>query len=180
MASQSKYIQQEHGSGAWANPTEMDGPPDNVCGSLNNDGAYSEFDFTGDLFTLPVGAVVDGIEVIVDMAAGDSDDDVGIQLEDTITWVAEKITDNTAGTACANSVAAPTLGGPTDVWGGTWTRAHINSTSFRVRVLHEKNGKQDTVYCDSVQVIVYYTIAALGQPYKARVQGIEGMKSWVI
>lgn len=161
MATQSKYVQVVIGSGAWISEANATGAPDGSCASGINDQDLSIFGFQGDVFTLPGGSIITGIEVVVTCSADDSDDDFGIMLVDgAANPTAEKMGSNSAGTTCANAVAAAALGSSSDDWspGQAWTVAHLNSTSFHVHLHQEKSGKQGITYADSIYVTIHYTV----------------------
>lgn len=50
-----------------------------------------------------------------------------------------------------------TYGGPTYLWGQTWTPSDVNGNGFSVQVRCSANSTQDGIaYCDWLQVKVYY------------------------
>ena len=119
MATQSKYVQRlaPGGTSQWTNPGNATGAPDGSCAQETTDGEVEDYDFVGDLFTIPGGSTIAGIEVVVTSAASDSDDDYGIQLLDpNSVLTAEKLGDNSDGPACPQVAADAALGGAADDW----------------------------------------------------------------
>ncbi len=164
MATQSKYVQVVIGSGDWTSEANATGAPDGSCASDGNDQDLSIYGFQGDVFTIPGGSSITGIEVVVTCSADDSDDDFGIMLVDgAANPTAEKMGSNSAGTTCADAVAAAALGSSSDDWtpGQAWTVAHLNSTSFHVHLHQEKSGKQGITYVDSIYVTIHYTVGGI-------------------
>ncbi|MBU1087073.1 MAG: PQQ-binding-like beta-propeller repeat protein [Candidatus Omnitrophica bacterium] len=53
-----------------------------------------------------------------------------------------------------------TLGSATDTWGRTWTKAEINDTNFRVRVIADSLASTRSFLLDWIPVNVYYEIGA--------------------
>lgn len=156
MPSQSKYVQRNLDNN-WTDPANATGAHDGNCATSATSLQTERYDFFGDLFTIPVGSIFDGIEVVVHRST-DDDDLYQIDIQDsTPAWVTSP-TAETAGplSGCA-SAADETLGGAALDWGGTWTVAHVNSTDFQVRLTQVKSAKQDITYVDYIYVTVHYS-----------------------
>ena len=106
-------------------------------------------------FSIPPGATIDGIAVTVEghvSAITTRSFDISLSYNGGTNWTAEEnigaltLTDETY-----------TVGGAADKWGySSWTPTILNSNNFRVR-LDVTLGQIGTwIYCDSVQVRVYY------------------------
>lgn len=116
---------------------------------------FQVYNFTNNSFSIPAGATIDGIEVKT-IRGGDENDIYLIELQDKIpAW---KLKTGTAYQAtCANGIGE-TLGDPNDLWGGSWDAAHINSSSFQLRITWSKVSKGNPFYVDHIEVTVYYTM----------------------
>jgi len=151
MASQTRTVNNTVSS-AWTAPNNAFSE-DNVCTSTATDGAQNVYNFINNAFTIPSGDIIEGITVRT-KRGGDADDFYKIELQDTTpAW---RLKTGAAYSAnCANG-ASQTLGTSTDLWNGTFTPAHINSSSFQVRLTYTKSGKASTFYVDVVEVTVYH------------------------
>lgn len=104
---------------------------------------------------VPVGAVIDGIQVRLD---GRVDGTVGtpkfcVQLswDGGNTWTAGQTT-----ATLTTSEATYLLGGTTNTWGRTWTDTQLNNTNFRVRVISLAGDNTRDFSLDWVAVRVLY------------------------
>lgn len=149
-------------SSAWTNPNNAF-TLDSVCTSCNVNGAVNIYNFINNPFTIPSAATINGFEVKVYRACI-TNDKYNLELKDPTTF---RLKNGTAGGvgSCANRTLE-TLGSPTDLWGGTWTPDHVNSSSFQVRLTQVKATAQDTTYVDYIEVTVYYTAPA-AQPKRS-------------
>lgn len=152
MASETKNATTLEVAGAWATESNFTGAHDGAC-MTSSVGLYSgefSFDFSA------VSGTINGIEVLIHRA-WNGNDNADIELYDsTSTWKV-KLSATNAADGCA-ACTDETLGTPTDLWGGTWTAAHIKSSSFRIRVNGLVQGKSDVSWAaDHCTVTVYYT-----------------------
>lgn len=110
-------------------------------------------------FSLPSGAIVDGIEVGVERKASDTDraKDYAIRLMDDVT---EKGDDKADLVTCwPLSDTNAFYGGAADLWGASWTAAQINASTFGIAVRAKNySASTVTVYVDTMAIKVTYTI----------------------
>ena len=118
--------------------------------------------------SIPDGATVNGIEIIIQRRE---------TATDATTWADSAVflikglaiqdaADNKAvATAYTTSDASVTYGGPTDLWGVTWTAAEINGTGFGVAIsvgVSTDDGESTSVpEVDLISAVIYYTAAAV-------------------
>src|SRR4030042_3266801 len=110
-------------------------------------------------FTIPDGAVITGIEVTINrMSNGQSP---GI-IDNVVSLVkaGNVVGDNKASLdPWSTTLLAVTYGGPTDLWGTTWSAEEVNSDNFGVVVAanRENNGNKVRIATvASMQITVYY------------------------
>lgn len=138
----------------WSNATNATGTPDNLCAERTGAGGGS-LDLTGFGFTIPAAAVIQGITVEVKMAATSSGEGVRVRLlkGGVPTTNFQDIYGVSGQTDCSTS-GFRTVGGPTDLWGTTWTAADTNAANFGVRL--SKLGSTNTAYVDAVRITIEY------------------------
>ena len=135
-------------SSQWADPDNAFTAND-LCTSTSGDGNQNVYNIIGTPFTLPGGATITGIEVKV-IRGGDVDDYYSIELQDkTPVW---QLKNGTALLAVCAAGVQETLGGPSDDWAGLWDAAHINSSSFQIRLTFNKSAKANTETVDHIEV----------------------------
>jgi hypothetical protein len=106
---------------------------------------------------VPLGATIKGIEVKVWRydSAGDVEDS-----EIKLRKASGAVGSNKAiGGAWPKSLTLATYGGPTDLWGTTWTVAEVNEEAFGLGVLVKALKNSSYFFLDTVQITVYYTPA---------------------
>lgn len=115
-------------------------------------------------FALPLEATITGIEVSINRMSDSHNPNV---VDNVVSLVK-------AGAIVGDNKAIPiipwpitltaaTYGGPTDLWGVTWTPADVNSPNFGVvlAVYRDNHGnKARDAVVDSMQITVYFTIAS--------------------
>lgn len=114
---------------------------------------------TGFGFSIPTGATINGIEVAVKHAA------ITLPGEQVVTtlYLIEDLT--TLGAAARDATYEYTsddqthvYGGPTDLWGDSWTAERINASGFGAAVSANNIDSTDTnYYVDHMTITVYYT-----------------------
>jgi hypothetical protein len=141
--------------GNWNNPTRI----------TANDNSYSSVQSTSDFlqgtnfgFTIPVGAVINGIELEIKRYASIS---TGTRNgRDNVVRLVKNGTPTGTNYAIAGtygiSPSTITYGSSTDLWGTTWTAADINNTNFGA-VFSVTIDPSATVYVDFFRITVYYT-----------------------
>jgi hypothetical protein len=111
---------------------------------------------------IPTTAIIRGIQVdIIRNASSTSslrDEDVFLLKAGSATGSDHADTGTDWGTADFNA----TYGGPTDLWGTTWTPAEINATNFgvRLRIKNRHGSSARTASINQIRVTVTYTGAA--------------------
>lgn len=112
---------------------------------------YSDYDFT-----IPITAVIDGIEVRLDArtdsSAGSPKMCVQLSWDGGVTWTAAQST-GTLSSAETTTI----LGGTADTWGRVWTPTEFSNTNFRVRVINVSSDPLRDFGLDWVAVRVYFT-----------------------
>ncbi len=155
MVSQTRSVDNYLGTGAnpWTNPTNAY-TNNNTCITVTVANSEARYGITGTPFTIPVGAIIGGIQVRTKRGfASSTADTYRIRIKDSLAAFKQK--DGTGFIAiCADGVYE-TLGGVGDLWGGTWTPAHINSANFEVHIT--KLGGNWEARVDHIEVIVTYT-----------------------
>ena len=110
-------------------------------------------------FNIPLDAAIAGIEVIVNRYANPPTTSVS-DYEVRVLKAGAPVGDNKANaTPWPNTLTAVTYGGPTDLWGTTWTPAEINAVDFGAAVSahRDNNGNSNrNAVVDTIQVTVYY------------------------
>lgn len=121
-------------------------------------------------FAIPLDATIDGIEVTYDITnwPGGADIDAFV----------DKSVNERGGTSKMLGdlgVGAFTIGGPSDLWGRTWTPAEINAAGFGVTFLN--NIFVGTNRFDYVTVTIHFTPAASGtQGMKVGADNVNAVK----
>ena len=130
-------------------------------GIFSNQSAYSSFLYASAFNAgLPSNALIQGIQISVE--AQQSGGSTG-----TTNWntVSLSKTGSTVGTNKGDATVIPTLenirtfGGPTDLWGTTWTAADVNASTFGIllRPVGSVSGGNRVVGVDQVTITIYYT-----------------------
>ena len=147
----------------WSNPGFITVDDFNYASVNLNDGDNSRFLRGRDYgFTIPAGATINGIEVSImrrssSNAGGNSIDDNTLRLVKGGTAVGNNLA---SATDWPTTMTAANYGGPTNLWGTTWTPAEINNANFGVSlsVENESNFSNRIAYVDYIQITVYYTL----------------------
>lgn len=104
----------------------------------------------------PTTSLIDGItvhaKVGIDLASGTNLVCAQLSWDGGVTWTATQSTPVTA-----TSLTTYTLGGPTNLWGRTWTYGQLSDTNFRVRLINVSNNTARDFRLDGVEVQVNYT-----------------------
>ncbi|MBI3298903.1 MAG: hypothetical protein HYZ75_12105 [Elusimicrobia bacterium] len=146
------------GGADWTNPANVQG----------DDGAYADFNATSQSyltiktfgFSLPVGATVDGVQVVVNgQGAGGTNARRRFRAGLTKDGANLAGTEMTALTFLQDVDSDITTGGATDLWGTTLTRAEVNSADFGI-LIRDQNTTADLLRFDHATVTVFYTPAS--------------------
>lgn len=111
-------------------------------------------------FSIPAGSVIDGIKLELQRkyaGGGGSVTDLGVSLTKDASSPTGSTSDSNAWTT---SLAYYTWGGPTDLWGETWTPAEINDDGFgsiNSATVGAGALASCVAYIDHVRITVYYT-----------------------
>lgn len=104
-------------------------------------------------FTFSVGDFIEGIEVAVGrFCATGTATDTNLQLQKGSTFVGN---DASTGATWSSSEAEFVVGGPTDLWGTTWSVAELNSSGFGFG-LAAHGTPTYTMEVDYIKITVYY------------------------
>jgi hypothetical protein len=107
-------------------------------------------------FSLPSGAVINGIEVRLDAKADSPNASpklcVQLSWDGGATWTLPATT-----AQLGTSVAIYRLGGSTNTWGRTWTTAEFANANFRLRVIDMAISNERDFMLDWVAVRVHFT-----------------------
>ena len=101
--------------------------------------------------SIPSGSVIDGIEVMIRRYASSNGANTN-----TYAVTLPKGTPKNGSPPWPNTPGNETFGGPTDLWGTTWTPADFNS-SFNVQFKIAKSTGTTGAYVDYMSVTIYYT-----------------------
>lgn len=158
------------GSGtAWANVDLATGPPANdFAGCTVTSSTSSQLlKLEGFGFDVPSGATILGIyAVVTHLREGTGGDcyDAAVELLQSGTAVGS----NYANPAILSPSWPPTVdtyGGANDLWGATWTPAEVNAIGIQLSTTFDTpDGATQTVYIDSAQLTVYYSLAGVFTP----------------
>ena len=150
---------------SWSNPSNVTAD-DGTNATQANTGSKTavndsldcdNFDFS----SIPSGATIDGIEVVIERAEGTTGNniyDYTVRL-----FKAGSLTgDNKADTVneWPTTITAKTYGGAADLWGTTWTDSDVKDPDFGVRMTNQKvslSSSSGSNTVDYVKVTVYYT-----------------------
>ncbi len=152
------------GTDAWVNVNNAK-VSDDVYATFNQAGSgyeYSNYlNATNFGFTIPTGAVIDGILVGVEKKS----DSYSFGIIDTYAKIIKA--DGTKGTGnkalvppCEWTDTYASYGGAADLWGETWTAEDINDADFGFAL--SAYGKDTTAFVDHIRITVYYTTGGGG------------------
>lgn len=131
-----------------------------ASGGACTGGGYSQYlKSQGHSFSIPTGATIDGIEVRIERQAGATrHTDRLVQVTNGDGAGGYSATNLANGTSW-NTTGVFTYGGPTELWGETWTPAKINGFLFGAAVSVDVTSSMlaTTVECDFIDIKVYYT-----------------------
>lgn len=136
-----------------------------------------------DFSSIPAGATIDGITVRVDRRGGSNGfQDNAMRLVKAGTIGA---TDRATNTKYTTSDVVEAHGGPTDLWGDTWTLADINNANFGAAFSAIKtNAGYAYVYVDYIQIVVDYTpklvVSSINRAGTDPISGPATTASWTV
>lgn len=177
-----------HGGGAvvWSDDTNAAGEDGTVTTSntINGNGETTAgLECTNFNASLPVGATVNGVEARIKRAydSGASTDpacDASLLLVVGGSPEGADYADTGTGWPADTLGWSATYGGAADVWSTSIDRAAVNSPDFGVILTAQcfgGLGSYTVALVDAIQLKVYYTEAAAGQPTMRRFGGVPGM-----
>jgi hypothetical protein len=134
-------------AGNWTNAQNA---YDNTNGTYATDDTGTTNNFTGHSFSVPGSNAIAGIAVKLEVSGTTAAGSIDVQLswDGGTTWTTAK----TTATLTTTDVVA-TLGGPSDLWGRTWTAAEFSNPNFAIRLTGSPS--TNTVQVDEIQVRVY-------------------------
>ena len=149
------------GIAAWTNPGNAEGEPNDTRATVTlalSQSHYLKMLNPSAYYAAPVptGSTIDGIEVAIERSK------TGGIVVDTIVRLVKGGTvvgDNLAsGTAWPGTDTVETYGGPTELWGETWTADDVNAGNFGVVLSCEETADiGSSARVDAGTLTVYYT-----------------------
>ncbi len=124
----------------------------NDCGFPAHDATY----FRTFNFNIPAGSTIRGIEVRLDAKV----DNAGSSARMCVLGRTTPFLQTSENTYY--------LGGPTDLWGTSWTAAQFSNSQFDLAILDTANSRQIDFYLDYVAVKVYYSVPPTSTPTATR------------
>jgi len=151
------------GTRAWSNATNVGASDNTYATAFHLAGGTTQYlKATNFGFSIPSGATIDGIEVTIEAAtyAGSTRDST-VSLVKGGTISGSNLGTNTSWTT---SDSIRTYGGPSQLWGLSWTDTDINASTFGVAyssvMAGGKSGGGNR--CDAMTITVYYTASGGG------------------
>jgi hypothetical protein len=146
--------------GTWNNPSNISANDGNFTQTINlftDDSESNSFKATNFSFAIPAEAVIDGVEVDVEVwsSEADTEDYVTKLIIGGVVQEANKATGALLGT----TPAVKTYGGPADTWSESLTPAIINSSDFGVS-WQGWYGVAANISIDYITITIYYTTTA--------------------
>lgn len=149
------------GDQSWLDPESANGNDLSGAATVSlGTSEYSEYLvlYDSQFNTIPVGATVNGIEIYMarDKASGAGDaTETEIYLTKDGT---NPVGDNKASSIWGASPDSETKGGSSDLWGTTWTRSEVKSTTFGVMIKIQAVSGNVNANVRSVGYRIYYTV----------------------
>jgi hypothetical protein len=146
------------GTVAWSNPTNIEANDGTVASCLPGVAVTDDLRGGGFGFSIPTGATIKGITLEVNASAFVN----GIEAYHTVVLEGGGgASANRASGVLSNTLTTATFGGPTDLWGTTWTPAQINAGGFVANVTFQSTGSgPGTVSVDFFRITVTYGVDA--------------------
>jgi hypothetical protein len=150
------------GTEAWVNPGNITSPGSPYATvTLYQGHQYSNYLRGSEYgFNIPPEGSITGIEVTISRYSNSHNpnviDNVVQLVDDTGTRVGEN---KAVSTNWPTTITSVSYGGPTDLWGATWTPAKVNSLNFGVDLAAYRDNhgnNQRSAVVDSMQITVYY------------------------
>lgn len=143
----------------WSNPGRITADDASNATILLDDGDISHYlkgTTAGNLFSIPAGATIDGVEVTIERASGFG----STILDTTVKLVVGGVVSGDNKVEFASwpaTMTAQVYGGPADLWGLSLTPADVNASNFGAVLTAEGATALDTGSVDYMSVTIYYT-----------------------
>lgn len=142
------------GSPLWTDPGNAQTSDNAEAGAIPGAGNTQYLHANNFGFNIPSPALIVGIEATIERRST-----TGIITDSRVRIVKGGVigaTEKASGAAWPNVEAVQTYGGPSDLWGETWTAADINANNFGVVL--SVNGAADAAFVDHMALKVYYEL----------------------
>ncbi|HEX9803049.1 MAG TPA: LamG domain-containing protein [Gammaproteobacteria bacterium] len=156
------------GSYAWSGLNNVGASDNSYAQADGRSGSITEYlKCTGYSFNIPADAIVTGIELSIELHSESNryfyDNFVHLVKNNTVQTAANK---GTGTDLRGNSDMVLSYGAPTDLWGGSWTAAEINSASFGAAFAAQRGNYNNTgtVFVDTMPITVHYTLPSGSGP----------------
>jgi|GEM_PF-2710589 len=156
------------GSYAWSGLNNVGASDDSHAQADGRSGSITEYlKCTGYNFNIPTDAIITGIELSIELHSESNryfyDNFVHLVKNNTVQTATNK---GTGTDLRANSDMVLSYGAPTDLWGGSWTPADFNSTSFGAAFAAQRGNFNNTgtVFVDTMPITVHYTLPSGSGP----------------
>lgn len=148
------------GNVPWTNPTNVASSND-VYATAVGDGLSSHYlKATNFSFSIPVGAVINGILVEVERHRGvGTIKDVNVKIVKADGTIGATNKADTA-TNWPTSDTYGSYGSSSDLWGETWASTDINDVDFGMVISTSMTGLGATASIDHIRITVYYTLSS--------------------
>ena len=128
----------------------------------NQDVTTNTANIAGFGFSIPAGATITGIQLVINRVASLADGVAGLCQDNSIQLLKGGIaqgSDESSSAAWPSSAADATYGGSSDLWGLAWTPADINSSGFGFSFSGVDGGLSvGRLTINSATITVYYTV----------------------
>jgi len=139
----------------WTQPTNVFLSDDTRATESTNNQREDWYNFG---FSIPSGAVIDGITVVFE--ANSSSGATGTGADIDLSWDGGTSFTSTQGfTTTISTDQNFTMGGSSDTWGRTWSATDFSNSNFRLRATKTGTESQST-RVDYISITVYYHIVA--------------------
>ncbi|HJV74343.1 MAG TPA: DUF6701 domain-containing protein [Noviherbaspirillum sp.] len=150
------------GSVGWSRPDRATASDSKYATAMLDGSTTNYLKCTGYNFSIPDGATINGITVNVERSESASYYDIYDAAVRLVKGGTIGATDRSSNTAYTTSDVTEAHGGPTDLWGTTWSAADINDASFGAAFAATQPSywwysSSQTVYVDWIQITIDYS-----------------------
>ena len=135
----------------WSGEAAAIGAENKMCATskAGEAGYWQNYDFD-----IPDKSKITGIEVLIDSSQSKSDNHLTVKVGKTSKDLSTTGIDVIPTTGNCASSTSQSVGGPSELWGLSWTAEEINSKTFGVQI---KSGIEDSqIQLDSIGIIIHY------------------------